>query len=146
VALVIRAMPKNCRALSAKDAAHNPTAGSHSRALIQVKMHRPDDGSSKQQSRWRGLVPGGFAFVPPKSVPCHPRRHTVTAGFVDPAVEQVSPLSSHLPFRGRDAPFRLTKNSACRGALNCDLLITRSLIAWRDLEGCIVTEHQRGRL
>jgi hypothetical protein len=26
--------------------------------------------------------------------------------------------------------------------LNWDLLITRSLIAWRDLEGCILAEHQ----
>ena len=29
--------------------------------------------------------------------------------------------------------------------LNWDLLITRSLIAWRDLEGCILAEHQWGQ-
>ena len=31
----------NYRALFAKDAAHNPIVGSSSRALIQVKIHRP---------------------------------------------------------------------------------------------------------
>jgi hypothetical protein len=48
VALVCPALKEhNCAFFCENDAAHNLSAGSHSRSLIQVKIHSPDDGSSK---------------------------------------------------------------------------------------------------
>jgi len=56
----------------------NPTAGSHSRSLIQVKIHSPNERCLKQQSR-RRVGANGFALSPIR-VPCHPRGHTASLG------------------------------------------------------------------
>ena len=63
MALVICSCWRNDRALFASDAAPNPTAGSHSRSLIQVKMHsRRRDAQAAKPSALRAA--NGFAFVP----------------------------------------------------------------------------------
>lgn len=113
----------------------NPSSLAISKYLVSVAL--------KTQTA-KPSAPGGFAFVPYERAVPPPWTHGNGRACRTGSRAAVS-TSSHLPFRGRDAPVRLRKNRACRGAVNCDLLITPSLTAWRDLEGCIVTEHQRGR-
>jgi hypothetical protein len=49
-----------------KGAVHNPNERSHSRSLIQVKIHSRR-ALLKQQSRQRPPTLDGFAFVPPRA-------------------------------------------------------------------------------
>jgi hypothetical protein len=93
--------------LFANDAAHNPTAGSHSCSLIQVKIHSPDDGCSNSKAVG-APTPDGFAFVP-RYVP---RSWTASVGLSNRPVKQVrlaftsSALSDAQFDRGRIAPKR----------------------------------------
>ncbi len=68
VALVCPVPKEHNCAFCEKDAAHNLSAGSHSRALIQVKIHRSTSAASRQQSRQRPPTPDGFTFVPHRAV------------------------------------------------------------------------------
>jgi hypothetical protein len=68
VALVIRATLENYRASFAKDAARNPTAGSHSCSLIQVKIHSPDDGCSNSKAVGKMGNPTALPLSPIRTV------------------------------------------------------------------------------
>ena len=67
-----------------KGAVHNPSERSHSRSLIEIKMHRPGDGCSKQQSR-RRYAANGFALSPIRTVFLDGDRRDVETGPSSPS-------------------------------------------------------------
>jgi hypothetical protein len=89
---------ENYRALFAKDAPHNPIVGSHSRALIQIKMHSPDDGCLNSKAVGEPPSPDGFAFVPLRAV------WTASVGFVEPPSEQCAAGVHLVRALGRSGP------------------------------------------
>jgi hypothetical protein len=71
---------ENYRALFANDAAYNPTAGSHSCSLIQVKIHSLMSACSN--SKAAGNTQPTALPSSRKTVPC-PHPHTASVGFVE---------------------------------------------------------------
>ena len=121
-----------------KGAAHNFSVGPHSRSLIQVKIHSPDDGCSNSKAA-SAPTPDGFAFVP-----YVPFSWTAVVGLSKRPVKQRA-AGVHL-VRALGRAVRRRKNSACPGALKLRPVDNSRLIAGCNLDRCIVAQHQGGAI
>jgi len=141
VALVIRAKRKTTAPCLRTTRAHNPIVGSHSRALIQVKIHSPDERAllktAKRRPKWENRR---LCLVAPDV----PISWTASCGLSKPRGCEASRMAFHfVPLAQRGRPVRPTKNSAraqsrsslktrwirCRDLAVCPLIINAVRVA-----------------